>query len=666
MYRKLFKQTNGKIDIRFVLVVSVALLSIASIMTYYYLFKWTAKKAPISSAIKIPELLQPKKQQAQDSILVKFEPSASSNERKKILEEESESKPEKLRKFPTYEIGVKKTEFKKTLDDLNKNKAVEYAEPNDRVYALVTPNDPSFGSQWGLPKTKAQNGWDIERGLTNEVKIAIVDTGVDLDHPDLSAKMLPGYDFVNNDSNPDDDDGHGSHVAGVAAASTNNGVGVAGMSWGAKIMPVKVLNQYGSGTYQQVSNGITYAADRGARVINLSLGGYGYSQTLKNATDYAHAKGVVVVAAAGNASSRSILYPAGNPHVVGVAATDSSDRRASFSNYNSSVDISAPGVSILSTYNGARYAYMNGTSMSAPFVSGLAGLVLSQNPSFSADQTANTMYQQSHDLGSPGRDDYFGYGRINAQTTLQRKPIISYFNIANGSYLRGNRALSANISFINGVQRVTFAIGDYEVSSHTEPPYSSSLNTRRHSNGTHTLSVNALDSANNLTTISRTIRIDNYRPRTYAPVRARAKRKGRRKIATARLHWKVRDPYTGNRAIVKVKIAKRTYSKARARRKSYYYRLYKRTKAKGLRIKNRKMRRRRLNQARIYKRRWRRIKPTYYRRVKTANYGLTTINRTRSYRWRTRSPGVYRFYVYSRDRASNSQRNVARNYLIIR
>jgi len=666
MYRKLSKETNGKIDIRFVLVVSVALLSIASIITYYYLFKWPAKKAPIPSAIDITELLQPEKKQTEDSILVKFKSSTSSKEKKEILEDEAVGKPEKLRKFPTYEIDVKKSEFRETLNDLNKNKAVEYAEPNNNVYALVTPNDPSFGSQWGYSVTKAQSGWDTERGQTNEIKIAIVDTGVDIDHPDLSAKMLPGYDFVNNDSNPDDDEGHGSHVAGIAAASTNNGVGVAGMSWGAKIIPVKSLNQFGSGTYQQVSNGITYAADRGARVINLSLGGYSYSKTLQNATDYAHAKGVVVVAAAGNSSSRRILYPAGNPHVVGVAATDSSDRRASFSNYNSSVDISAPGVSILSTYNGARYAYMNGTSMSAPFVSGLAGLVLSQNPSFSADQTANTMYQQSHDLGSPGRDDYFGYGRINAQTTLQRKPIISHFNVANGSYLRGSRALSANITFINAVQRVTFAIGSYEISSHTGPPYAASLNTRRHSNGTHTLSVNALDSANNLTTVSRTIRIDNYRPRTYAPVRARAKRKGRRKIATARLYWKVRDPYTGNRAIVKIKIAKRTYSKARARRKSYYYRLYKRTKAKGLRIKNRKMRRRRLNQARIYKRRWRRIKPTYYRRVKTVNYGWTSINRTRSYRWRTRTPGTYRFYVYSKDRVSNPQRNVARNYLIIK
>ena len=218
-----------------------------------------------------------------------------------------------------------------------------------------------------------------------------------------------------------DDHGHGTHVAGISAASTNNGIGVAGVGWNVKIMPMKVLSGSGNVYDSWVASGIRGAVDRGAHVINLSLGGAGFSQTLKDATDYAISKNVVVVAASGNTGSATVNYPAGNPNVIGVGATDSSDNIASFSTYNSTVDVSAPGVNIASTYYNSgqhAYAYMSGTSMAAPHVAGLAGLVKSKWPAYTVSQVASRIQNYSDDKGSPGRDNYYGHGRINVQRAL--------------------------------------------------------------------------------------------------------------------------------------------------------------------------------------------------------------------------------------------------------
>ncbi|MFQ5575274.1 MAG: S8 family serine peptidase, partial [Terriglobia bacterium] len=241
---------------------------------------------------------------------------------------------------------------------------------------------------------------------------------VDYTHPDLAGKVINGPDFFNDDLDSFDDHGHGTHVAGLAAAITNNGRGVAGVSWGSRILGLKVLGRYGYGYYGDIAQAIIYAADNGADVINMSLGGGGYSQTLQDAIDYADAAGVVVIAAAGNSGDRTMSYPAGNRHVMGVGATDTDDSKASFSTYNESVDISAPGVSNLSTYPGNRYAWMSGTSMATPHVAGLAALVLADNSSLLPDAVQARIEETSDDLGSAGRDDYYGHGRINVYRAL--------------------------------------------------------------------------------------------------------------------------------------------------------------------------------------------------------------------------------------------------------
>jgi subtilisin family serine protease len=317
---------------------------------------------------------------------------------------------------------------------------VEWAEPNYIFGLDAVPNDPYYlsyqSSYLGLMQMPA--AWDYTTGQP-QVVIAVLDTGVDLAHPDLREGVwtnpgevpgngldddangyiddVHGWDFADNDNLPDDDHGHGTHVAGIAAARINNGLGIAGIAGHATIMPVDVFGG-GIGTYDSLIRAIIYATDNGARVINMSLGATSYSRGEEAAVNYAWSHGVVLVAAAGNTGLNTYHYPAAHAHAIAVAATDAGDRRASFSTYGDFVDVSAPGVSVWSTVRGSSYGYMNGTSMATPHVSGLAALILSVNPGLTPDMVRDLIEQNADDLGSPGWDIYFGYGRINALRAL--------------------------------------------------------------------------------------------------------------------------------------------------------------------------------------------------------------------------------------------------------
>ncbi len=337
---------------------------------------------------------------------------------------------------------------------LRREPAVRYVEPDflARAFDLrAVPDDPYYAAeQWNLPQINAPAAWDLTTGLVT-ITIAIVDSGVDLSHPDLADKIVPGYDFVNEDILAQDDDGHGTHVAGIAAAATNNALGIAGVAWGARIMPVKVLDDVGSGSYSDVAAGITWAADHGARIINLSLGGPGSSQLLQEAVDYAYGLGALVVAAAGNdyLAGSPVNYPAACDNVVGVAATNDQDDHASYSSAGSWVDIAAPGGDpagasdtdprhwIMSTYwragqaqtfevsetskvspAVALYERNAGTSMASPHVAGLAALVWSRHLGWTPDQVAWAIESTARDRGAAGRDDRFGWGRIDAHAAV--------------------------------------------------------------------------------------------------------------------------------------------------------------------------------------------------------------------------------------------------------
>ncbi len=370
-------------------------------------------------------------------VLVKFRPEVAEANAEALLQGQGGRTLAQIIRLGVRRVAVPPGRELAIIEALSRNPNVEYAELNYLVYAtpLAPPDDPYYasGDQWNLNNTGQTGGtpdadidapeaWEITTG-TDDIIIAIVDTGVDLNHPDLNAKIVAGYDFVNNDNNAQDDHGHGTHVAGIAAAETNNATGVAGVSWGAKIMPVKVLDRYGYGTYADVAEGILWAAEHGAKVINLSLGGSSPSNTLRNAVRTAYDDyGCIIAAAAGNGYGNGVDYPAVYTRTIAVAATDDDDLWASFSDYGPEVDVAAPGVDVYSTYAIDSYGYLDGTSMATPHVAGLAALVWSVNPNLTNDEVRGIIEDSADDLGTLGRDDYFGEGRINAYQALSATP----------------------------------------------------------------------------------------------------------------------------------------------------------------------------------------------------------------------------------------------------
>jgi thermitase len=260
---------------------------------------------------------------------------------------------------------------------------------------------------------KCPAAWDITKG-SSSVIIAIVDTGVELTHPDLASKLVPGTDVINGDSDPTDDNGHGTHCAGIAAAMTNNGLGIAGVAPNCSIMPVKVLDSSGSGYLSTIAQGIRWAVDHGAKVISLSLGSTSQTQTLQDAVTYATSNGALVVAAAGNDNSSAKLYPAACTGALSVGAVNSNDSRASFSNYGSWVSVAAPGVNILSCWTGSQYANASGTSMATPHVAGLAALLYSYFGTTSTSASIKSRIESNCDnIGT-----WLAHGRVNALAAL--------------------------------------------------------------------------------------------------------------------------------------------------------------------------------------------------------------------------------------------------------
>jgi len=296
-------------------------------------------------------------------------------------------------------------------------KLVRYIEPNFKFHADFTPNDPDFHFQYALTKIEADKAWDTQRG-SSTVLVAVVDTGIDWNHPDLTLNYIPlGYDWVNHDYNPMDDNGHGTHVAGIIGATINNGIGIAGLAQ-VRVMAEKALDSLGNGYEDQLANAIIHATDQGAKIISMSWGDYANSTLIFDAVKYAYNAGVLLTGAAGNDAVSTKMFPAAYNEVIAVTATDSYDDPAWFTNFGNWVELAAPGVNIWSTYWDNTYAYRSGTSMATPFVSGVAALVWSQFPYLTRDQVRMQLRNTADDLGPPGFDSYYGYGRINASKAL--------------------------------------------------------------------------------------------------------------------------------------------------------------------------------------------------------------------------------------------------------
>jgi len=413
---------------------------------------------------------------APDRLLVKFKKDVSENKKKDILAKNEASEIAEISQIGVKILKVPEHALEKVESAFRNNDAVEFVEKDFLLEPTAIPNDPDFSNQWYLTTIKAPEAWDITTGISS-IPIAILDTGVDPTHPDLQGKLISGYNFYDNNNDWSDVFGHGTKVAGTAAAITNNGIGVAGVAQNNQIIPIRITNTEGWARYSAMSEGIIYAADQGAKAANLSFQIYN-GDTLTSAAKYMYDKGGWVVASGGNTG----VYEnySDNPYIISVGATDSSDEITYFSSQGPYVDFVAPGSSIYTTKMGGTYDYTAGTSFSSPITAGVIALLFSNNPSMSPDQVYDALKNSSVDLGAPGRDDSYGWGRIDAYGALggSTPPTVSIDDV---SIAEGNSGLTAftftatrsdntdaiSVDFAIADDTATTADNDYQVAGGT-------------------------------------------------------------------------------------------------------------------------------------------------------------------------------------------------------
>ena len=449
-----------------------------------------------------------------DEILVKFKPGVPQSAREKILNSHA---LEKVDSIPAIEVELTKVPPQardQVLEALNNNPLVEYAEPNFLAEELIEPNDPAWVSpnaQWGLKKIGAAAAWDISRGDAGTT-VAISDSGMMLDHEDLTGKAVDSWNVLTNTTDVTDVNGHGTIVSGIAAALTDNAKGIAALGWLNPIMPVKAIRDDGNIYYSDGAKTIIYAADHSAKVINMSWGGTSSSLTLQDAINYAWGKGMVLAAASGNSGTLGVYFPARADNVIAVGATDGSDLKANFSSFGPELDVTAPGVGIYSTAINGSYGPFSGTSVATPFVSALSVLIFSANPGLSNAQVVDIITSTALDLGDTGWDEMYGWGRIQADMALQEVvgvgttappaditlPATSITQPTAGATVSGIIDITSDASDNVGVTKVEFYVDGSLHATDVLSPYLSSWDTTLSADGSHNLQTKAYDLAGNV------------------------------------------------------------------------------------------------------------------------------------------------------------------------
>jgi subtilisin family serine protease len=344
--------------------------------------------------------------------LVRFRSDVTDTDATRVVKSSGATELGDLDEIKTHVVDVPSGRQARFLQQLAHDPRVLSVEQDGTAQTTIIPRDPHWQQAWGPRVVRAPAAWNFTTGRAMTI-IAIVDTGVDRNQPDLRGRVLRGWDFQNDDATPNDDNGHGTAVAGVAAAAANDGTGIAGMCWHCRILPVKVLNANGSGSHSNIAAGIVWAAKHGADVINLSLAGPNPSTAVADAVQYARARGVVVVAAAGNEGTNRRYYPASLPGVISVGATNSSDRLYSWSNRGSWTKVSAPGCAVTGSTHPVRWTWWCGTSFATPMVAGIAALMKSQRPDAKRSLIERIL------LNSTVHVRGVAYGRVDAYRALR-------------------------------------------------------------------------------------------------------------------------------------------------------------------------------------------------------------------------------------------------------
>lgn len=389
---------------------------------------------------------------------------------------------------------------------LAKNPRFKFAELDLVVQPNLTTNDPATGSAWHLAKVGAPAAWDYSVGKS--VTIAILDTGVNGAHPDLAANIVPGWNIYDNNNNTADVYGHGTAVAGVAAGVGNNLIGAAGLAWQSRILPVRVSALDGTASYSNMAKGITWAADQGAKVANLSYQNVAGSATISSAASYLRNKGGVLVVCAGN--SGTLLSYAADANITAVSSTNSDDTFSGFSSFGAFVDIAAPGNGIYTTDSGGGYSTWAGTSFSSPVVAGVYALMIASNPLLTPASLDTAILSTARDLGTAGRDSYFGAGRVDAGravatartmvATDTTAPSTSITSPAAGGVLSGVTNVDVYAADPSGVASVDIYANNKLIATDIAAPYQFAIDTTTLPDGATSLTAKAKDSAGNVGT----------------------------------------------------------------------------------------------------------------------------------------------------------------------
>jgi thermitase len=390
------------------------------------------------------------------------------------------------------------------LARLAHNPHLKFAELDMRVPEAMVTNDPYLGSQWHLTKIAAPTAWDTAQG--SGIIVAILDSGIDTKHPDFAGRLVPGYNFVDGNTNVEDVRGHGTKAAGSAVAAMNNGIGIASVAGFSKIMPMRVSDSTGYVYWSDMAAALTWAADHGARVANMSFNGVAGSSSVLSAAKSFKDRGGLVFVSAGNDNADPGY--ANTSSMVIVAATDSNDAKASWSNYGDHVHLSAPGAGIYTTTWGQTYGSFSGTSYAAPVAAGVAALVMSANPGLSSAAVENILFSTAVDLGASGRDNYFGYGRVNAAAAVAAAkktvatadtsaPTVAISAPLGSSTVSSLVPVNVSASDNVGVTKVELRANGALVATDTASPFAFSWDSTRVANGMANLVATAYDAAGN-------------------------------------------------------------------------------------------------------------------------------------------------------------------------
>ncbi len=408
---------------------------------------------------------------------------------------------------------------------LNHNPDIEFAEPDAIVAPDFIPNDPWYPSEWHLPKIQAPQAWDLTTG-SSSVIIAILDTGVDGTHPDLAPNMVPGWNLYDNNADTRDVFGHGTAVAGTAAAVGNDAIGVASVAGNCRLMPIRVSDVNGYAAYSTIANALTYAADHGARVANISYK-VTASSAVASAAQYFQSKGGVTSVSAGNDGGFDSAKD--NPYVLTVGATTADDILASWSCTGNNTDLAAPGQGIITTTRGGGYGSWAGTSFSAPIVAAAAALVISMNPSLSASQVQEILKQTADDLGPAGWDSSYGWGRVNAYKAVlaaaatvptdTTAPAATITVPAAGSAMSGTVTIDVGATDNVGVAKVECYINGVLAGTSAAATTTFYWDTTAYADGSYTLQARAYDAAGNVgTSATMSVSVENAALDVTGPV----------------------------------------------------------------------------------------------------------------------------------------------------